>query len=120
MWIDYDGGELMGLPAVQRANRGIVLIIRDAIDHIVSLGWDRDRDIAIVPENEDDLPSIDLCGKRVFEVRLETSFDPMKASWSDEPSPVRIQGRWLCEVSGPGTDRTGWWRRTWRRLAGNA
>lgn len=93
--VSYDEGELMGLPAAERVGRGIVLAVRDAIDHILSRGWDRDRDVRVVPENADGLPAVTLRGKRIFEVRVSlSSSDPL----ADEKDVVGIRGHWLGEV----------------------
>lgn len=117
MRIGYDEGELMGLPAAQRVNRGIILAIRDTVEHLVTLGWDRQRDIGIVPENEDGLPAVELRGTRVFEMRFDRMLvDPLfvdshSEETQEERSALSISGRWLRSVSRPGL-----LLRMWRRM----
>lgn len=103
MRIGYNEGELMGLPAVERVQRGIILIIRDTIDHLISLGWDRQLDISIVPENEDGLPSVMLRGRKVFEIRYERMFvDPYTEETAEDRAALSIRGRWIGHIGRPG------------------
>lgn len=112
MRVGYDEGELMGLPAAQRVNRGIILAIRDTVEHLVTLGWDRDRDVKIVAENEDGLPSVELRGVRVFEMRFDRMLvDPYSEETVEQRGALSIRGHWLQKPGRPGL-----LLRMWRRM----
>jgi hypothetical protein len=99
MRVDFND-DLAGIPASDRATRAVVLAVRDAIEHIKSLGWLREDVDVLQPNDQSDwLVRLNLRGRQVFEVR-RGSIDGdqllLTCTWAPEvrrPTPFQLWRR---------------------------
>ena len=82
-----------GIPAVDRIHRAVVIAVRQAMDRLEALGWRRDEMGICAEVAAPLLSTLDLRGRRVFEVGFR------------EPPPgggdLSVIGHWLGEPSRP-------------------